>query len=198
MRARLPQGGIDVLLLDLMLPDERRSHVVPVGQADPAAPAGDHAHRAGRPAVAACVGLELGADDYVAKPFEPRELVARIKAVLRRGSSGGAPPGPTALRFEGWRFDRVRRELMAPDGTLVALSAAEFRLLAAFVDHPGRVLGREHLIELTRAAGVEVNDRAIDLAVSRLRAKFGGAATGQGLIRTVRGEGYLFDAKVSS
>lgn len=80
----------------------------------------------------------------------------------------------------------------------MALSAAEFRLLAAFVDHPGRVLGRERLIELTRAAGVEVNDRAIDLAVSRLRAKFGGAATSQGLIRTVRGEGYLFDAKVSS
>jgi len=197
LRARLARGGIDVLLLDLMLPDDdglslcqwvkRTQPQLPVimltAQGDP---------------LSRVLGLELGADDYVPKPFEPRELVARIKAVLRRGGAVGAPVAAGTLRFMGWRFDRIRRELMAPDGTLVALSAAESRLLAAFVDHPGRVLGRERLIELTRASGVEVNDRAIDLAVSRLRAKFGGGAAGQGLIRTVRGEGYLFDAKVSS
>ena len=196
LRERLPRGGIDVLLLDLMLPDDdglalcqwvkRTQPQLPVimltAQGDP---------------LSRVLGLELGADDYVPKPFEPRELVARIKAVLRRGA-GSIAAGAATLQFMGWRFDRIRRELMAPDGTLVALSTAEFRLLSAFVDHPGRVLARERLIELSRTPGVEVNDRAIDLAVSRLRAKFGGGAAGQGLIRTVRGEGYLFDAKVSS
>ena len=195
LRKRLPRGGVDVLLLDLMLPDDdglalcqwvkRTQPQLPVimltAQGDP---------------LSRVLGLELGADDYVPKPFEPRELVARIKAVLRRAGASALPAEPTQLRFAGWCFDRIRRELTAPDGTLVALSAAEFRLLAAFVEHPGRVLARERLIDLTRSPDVAVSERAIDLAVSRLRAKFGGAA-GQGLIRTVRGEGYLFDAKVS-
>jgi two-component system, OmpR family, response regulator len=196
LRARLPRGGVDVLLLDLMLPDDDGLALCQwVKKTQPQLPVimltaqGDPLSRV--------LGLELGADDYVPKPFEPRELVARIKAVLRRGAGAAAASSPATLQFIGWRFDRIRRELISPDGTLVALSAAEFRLLSAFVDHPGRVLGRERLIELTRTAGVDVNDRAIDLAVSRLRAKFGGAAAGQGLIRTVRGEGYLFDAKPS-
>jgi len=144
------------------------------------------------------VGLELGADDYLAKPFEPRELVARLQALVRRSNKGASVQDDTRLlRFGRWRFDRLTRQLISPDEVGVALSSAEFRLLAAFVQRPGRVLSRDQLIELTRAPGVEVNDRSIDLAVSRLRAKLGDTAREPSVIRTVRGEGYLFDAEVA-
>jgi two-component system OmpR family response regulator len=102
------------------------------------------------------------------------------------------------LRFNGWRFDRLRRELVSADGVTVSLSAAEFRLLSAFAEHAGRVLARESLMELTRVPGVEVNERSIDLGVSRLRQKLGDSPREPALIRTVRGEGYLFDAQVSA
>ena len=141
------------------------------------------------------VGLELGADDYLPKPFEPRELVARLQAVLRRGAREGAPEVRT-LSFAGWRFDRVARQLVSPQGVTVALSSAEYRLLSAFVERAGRVLSRELLLDLTRAPGVEANDRSIDLAVSRLRTKLGDPPKEPRLIRTVRGEGYLFDVQV--
>ncbi|MEZ5662536.1 MAG: response regulator transcription factor [Burkholderiaceae bacterium] len=195
LRRRLPDGGVDVLLLDLMLPDENGLQLCPWAKAvQPGMPVimltaqGDTPSRV--------VGLELGADDYLAKPFEPRELVARIRAVLRWA---GAPPATAAspqLRFQGWTFHRIQRQLTASDGTVVALSAAEFRLLSAFVDHPGVVLGRERLLQLTRAPGVQVNERSIDLAVSRLRVKL--HDEGAGLIRTLRGTGYLFSARVSA
>lgn len=188
----------EVLLLDLMLPGEdglslcqwikRERPEVPVlmltAQGDP---------------MSRVLGLELGADDYLPKPFEPRELVARIKAVMRRGQ-GAAPGGTPAatVRFDGWSFDRMRRELVARDGTVLALSAAEFRLLSAFVEHAGRALARDRLIDLTRTRDADVGGRSVDLAVSRLRAKLGSASDGQPLIRTVRGEGYVFDAKVRS
>ncbi len=192
LRRRLPQGGIDLLLLDLMLPGEdglslcqwakRRWPALPVimltAQGDP---------------LSRVLGLELGADDYLPKPFEPRELVARIKAVLRRGSAVAATAPATEARFGGWVFDRLRRQLLAPDGVVVALSAAEFRLLSAFVDHPGQVLGRDRLLALSHAPGAVANDRSVDLAVSRLRGKLGDGADGQPLIRTIRGEGYRFD-----
>jgi two-component system OmpR family response regulator len=188
LRRRLPAGGID-----LMLPDQNGLDLCRwVKQTRPELPVimltaqGDPLSRV--------LGLELGADDYLAKPFEPRELVARIKAVLRRGTA--APPAGGSVRFAGWTFDRLRRELLDAGGTVIALSAAEYRLLAAFVEHPGRVLSRERLIELTRAAGTVVNDRSIDLAVSRLRGKLGDAERDRPLLRTMRGEGYLFDAKV--
>jgi two-component system, OmpR family, response regulator len=144
------------------------------------------------------LGLELGADDYIAKPFEPRELVARINAVLRRAAAPRAAPsvGGT-LRFAGWALDETQRQLHAPDGVLVPLSNAEFRLLKAFTDHPGQVLGRERLLELTRAPGAEPTDRSVDLAVSRLRQKLGGAARGSELIRTLRGSGYQFTGEVT-
>ena len=195
-------GGIDVLLLDLMLPDEggldlcrwvRAAGTLPIimltAQGDPAS---------------RVVGLELGADDYLPKPFEPRELVARINAVLRRTGTGtGRAPGagsgsePAAVqRFKGWIFDRLARQLKSPQQVVVALSSAEFRLLAAFVDHPRRVLSRDRLLDLSRAPGVDVTDRAIDLAVSRLRQKLADSPREPTLIRTVRGEGYVFDADI--
>ncbi len=193
-------GGVDVLLLDLMLPDEggldlcrwvRAAGTLPIimltAQGDPAS---------------RVVGLELGADDYLPKPFEPRELVARINAVLRRAgasrAAGAGPAGePAAVqRFKGWTFDRLARQLKSPEQLLVALSSAEFRLLAAFVDHPRRVLSRDRLLDLSRTPGVEVTDRAIDLGVSRLRQKLGDSPREPALIRTVRGEGYVFDADV--
>ena len=193
LRRRLPQGGVDALVLDLMLPDDDGLRLCTWAKGQqPGLPVimltaqGDPASRV--------LGLEMGADDYLGKPFEPRELVARIKAVLRRGQA----PRDTGsnVRFAGWCFDRLRRQLAAPDGAIVALSAAEYRLLVAFVEQPGRPLSRERLIELTRAPGTVVNDRSIDLAVSRLRAKLGDNAGGPELIRTLRGEGYLFDTPV--
>ncbi len=192
LRRRLPQRGIDMLVLDLMLPDEDGLTLCQWAKAQqPGLPVimltaqGDPVSRV--------LGLELGADDYVAKPFEPRELVARIKAVLRRGQAAGAAAG-AEMHFAGWTFDRLRRQLLAPDGALVALSAAEYRLLNAFVENPGRVLSRERLLDLTRAPGTEVSDRSIDLAVSRLRGKLGEPP----VIRTLRGEGYLFDVPVAA
>ncbi len=193
LRRRLPSGGADMLVLDLMLPDDNGLALCQWAKSQqPALPVimltaqGDPVSRV--------LGLELGADDYLAKPFEPRELVARIKAVLRRGQPASARGAD--LRFAGWTFDRLRRQLLAPDGTVVALSAAEYRLLSAFVEHPGRALSRERLLELTRAPGTDVNDRSVDLAVSRLRGKLGDSARPQPLIRTLRGEGYLFDVPV--
>jgi two-component system OmpR family response regulator len=195
LRRRLPAGGLDVLLLDLMLPDENGLSLCQwVKQQAPGLPVimltaqGDPLSRV--------LGLELGADDYLPKPFEPRELVARIKAVLRRGAQ--SPVAAAAvLRFGPWRFDRLRRQLQAADGTLVPLSAAEYRLLSAFVDHPRQVLNRDRLLDLSRAPGTVVNDRSIDLAVSRLRSKLEAGASGPPLIRTIRGEGYLFDTEVA-
>ncbi len=198
LRRVLPGGGFDVLLLDLMLPDAngldlcrwlRETSTLPVimltAQGDPAS---------------RIVGLELGADDYLPKPFEPRELVARINALLRRaGMPRGAPAADSAalVRFNGWTFDRLQRQLTSPQQVVVALSSAEFRLLSAFVDHPRRVLSRDRLLDLSRAPGVEVTDRAIDLGVSRLRQKLGDTPRNSGLIRTVRGEGYVFDAELT-
>jgi two-component system, OmpR family, response regulator len=197
MRQLLGLSRPDVIVLDLMLPGEDGLALLRwLGTQADAPPVlmltarGDTMSRV--------VGLELGADDYLAKPFEPRELVARLQALRRRSHKGQAAQDDTRLlRFGRWRFDRLTRQLITADDVGIALSSAEFRLLAAFVQRPGRVLNRDQLIELTRAPGVEVNDRSIDLAVSRLRAKLGDTAREPSLIRTVRGEGYLFDAEVS-
>jgi two-component system OmpR family response regulator len=140
------------------------------------------------------IGLELGADDYLAKPCNPRELLARVRAVLRRPRESIEAEGP-ALSFAGWRLDLMRRELTRPDGGAVVLSAGEFALLRAFAERPGRVMTRDQLLERARSADADVFDRAIDVQISRLRKKLDDGS-GTDLIVTLRGEGYMFDTKV--
>lgn len=148
------------------------------------------------------VGLEMGADDYIAKPANPRELLARIRSVLRRNF--GAVPRHVArdarelLRFAGWRLDPLARELLDPDDVVVNLSDGEFRLLLALVEHPRRVLTRDFLLDASRGTNAEHFDRAIDVQVSRLRRRLArdDGHGGDELIRTVRNEGYMFTADV--
>ncbi|QQX84285.1 response regulator transcription factor [Cupriavidus necator] len=146
------------------------------------------------------VGLEVGADDYVTKPFEMRELVARIHTVLRRirghgaDARQGAAPSGHEVRFGDWRLNTTLRQLVDRDEVVVPLSNAEFRLLLAFVEQPNRVLDRELLINQARGRGLDVFDRSIDLLVSRLRQKLRDDPRDPTLIRTVRGVGYVFTA----
>jgi two-component system OmpR family response regulator len=144
------------------------------------------------------VGLEVGADDYVAKPCNPRELLARVRAVLRRRREAptGAESLGAACEFAGWRLDLVRRELRSPAGVAVNLSSGEFSLLRAFVEHPQRVLTRDQLLDFARGPQSEAFDRAIDVQISRLRRKLEDGGESQELITTVRNEGYLFTARV--
>jgi two-component system OmpR family response regulator len=143
------------------------------------------------------VGLELGADDYVPKPFNPRELLARIKAVLRRtaGMNTEIATTPRALRFAGWTLDLTRRELLSPDGAVVTLTGAEYDLLLTFVERPGQVLGRDKLLELARNR-LHGYDRSVDVQVSRLRRKLGDDVAAHPLIKTIRGAGYVLTAEV--
>lgn len=196
MREALAAHTFQLIILDVMLPGEnglelcrwlrQRQHNTPVimltAQGDP---------------TSRVLGLEMGADDYLGKPFEPRELVARIHAVLRRMPGVGPTPaaGGRHIHFDGWALDSLQRLLTSPSHVIVALSNAEYRLLTAFVSRPGRVLTREQLVDAT--AGTDVQGRSVDLAVSRLRQKLGDNQSAQALIRTVRGEGYLFTGKVS-
>jgi two-component system OmpR family response regulator len=146
------------------------------------------------------VGLEIGADDYVVKPFEPRELVARIRSVLRRvqkSANGSAAPEDDALyEFEGWQLDPLKRRLADPEGATVPISTAEFRLLTAFLDHPRRVLDRDRLLDMVQGREAHLFDRAVDNQVSRLRRKIEADSRNPELIQTVRGGGYRFAADV--
>ncbi|HVY84760.1 MAG TPA: response regulator [Caulobacterales bacterium] len=194
MERLLAEKGADLIILDLMMPGEdglsacRRM----AGKGPPIimlSALGDDADR--------IVGLEIGADDYLAKPCNPRELVARARAVLRRGrDKEGGLSGVDTVRFAGFRLDLARRELIDPDNVVIPLSTGEFRLLRAFVERPQRVLSREQLLDLAFANDSEVFDRAVDVQVSRLRKKLERHGEPE-LIRTVRGEGYLFAAKPS-
>lgn len=147
------------------------------------------------------IGLEMGADDYVVKPFSPRELLARIKAVIRRTRM--LPPNlritETAemLSFGRWRLDTTARHLLDEEGTIVPLSGAEFRLLRVFLDHPQRVLSRDQLLNLTQGKDAELFDRSIDLLVSRLRTRLEDNAKEQSYIKTVRSEGYVFSMPIT-
>jgi len=147
------------------------------------------------------VGLEMGADDYLAKPCNPRELLARIKSVLRRARSlpeNLEPEAAKTYRFAGWTLDVATRNLTAPDGVVVPLSGTEFKLLRAFLAHPDRVLSRDQLIDFMIARDAGPFDRAIDVQVSRLRQRLREDAREPRLIKTVRGAGYVLAAKVEA
>jgi len=188
---------IDLVLLDVMLPGPngfdlcralRRSSDVPIIMLSARDEESDR-----------LIGLELGADDYIAKPFSTKELIARIRAILRRTHAGAnAPPlrRQQQLTFSGWTLDPGRRELMSPEGAFVELSGAEFDLLLAFVSTPQRVIGRERLLEMSRARLADASDRSIDVLVSRLRRKLASAGEAESLLRTVRGVGYIFTSAV--
>ena len=181
----------DLIVLDLMMPGEDGLSVCRrlAGKGPPVVMLSAMGEDTDR-----IVGLELGADDYLAKPCNPRELLARVRAVLRRPREETAAEGQ-ALVFAGWRLDLLRRELIRPDGALVSLSAGEFALLRAFAERPGRVLTREQLLERARGADADVFDRAMDVQISRLRKKLDDGS-GLEMIQTLRGEGYMFDVRV--
>jgi len=144
------------------------------------------------------VGLEIGADDYVVKPFEPRELVARIRSVLRRANKGPAPDNGTDAHYEfdGWQLDPLKRRLIDPEGTVVPISSAEFRLLVALLDHPRQVMDRDRLLDMVQGREAHLFDRAVDNQVSRLRRKIEVDSRDPKLIQTVWGGGYMLAAEV--
>jgi two-component system OmpR family response regulator len=188
MDARFAEARYDLVILDLMMPGEDGLSVL------------RRLRSGARPAVIMLsamgedtdriIGLEVGADDYLAKPCNPRELLARVRAVLRRreGTGGGG-----SRRFGAWSLDIVARTVRRDGADAVALTDAEFRVLNAFLDRPQRVLSRDQLLDLAKGADVDAYDRAIDVTISRLRRKLGADDP----IRTVRGEGYQLDAKVT-
>jgi two-component system, OmpR family, response regulator len=197
MARQLEAGRFDLVVLDLMLPGEDGLSLCRRLRATSSLPVimltamGEETDR--------IVGLEMGADDYLAKPFNPRELLARIRAVLRRAH--GAPPPATAepsaaLAFAGWRLDVGRRELRDQDGVLVPLTSGEFDLLLAFAERPQRVLNRDQLLDLTRGRSAQAFDRSIDVQLSRLRRKIEADPKDPQLIKTVRGGGYMLSAPV--
>ncbi len=145
------------------------------------------------------VGLEIGADDYVVKPFEPRELVARIRSVLRRAGRNGTPVEDNEIYlFEGWQLDPLKRRLVDRDGVVVPISSAEFRLLKALLDHPRQVMDRDRLLDLVQGREAHLFDRAVDNQVSRLRRKIEVDSRSPQLIQTVWGGGYMLAADVRS
>ncbi len=144
------------------------------------------------------VGLELGADDYLPKPFSPRELVARIKAVIRRSTAPeqGAAQGPQTLMFEGWKLDMARRQLFDPTGAPRSLTSGEFNVLALFCTHSRKVLSRDDLLELLHGRAAAVFDRSIDVQISRLRRKIETNLKDPAFIKTIRYGGYFFTPEV--
>lgn len=197
-RAMIKDSAIDLLVLDIMMPGEdglslcrhlRETTQIPIILLTAMTEETDR-----------IIGLEMGADDYVSKPFNPRELLARIKAVLRRFHS--LPPEHGAIDndlicFDHWTLNTKRRELVASDGVTIPLSTGEFKLLSVFLNHPDRVLSRDQLLDLTQSRTADVYDRSIDNQVSRLRKKIEVDIKSPQIIKTVWGGGYQFQAKVS-
>ncbi len=200
MMAAIERGGIDLVVLDVMLPGDdglslcrqlRRTSRVPVIMLTALASETERV-----------AGLELGADDYLAKPFSARELLARIRAVLRRTAeaavvaAGREDETVRPLRFAGWTVDLTRRQLRSPEGVLVELTGGEFDLLVTFLQHPGQVLPRDWLLDRARGRMAGPADRTIDVHVGRLRRKLGDDPKSPQLIKTVRGGGYVLTAAV--
>ncbi|RTL91909.1 response regulator transcription factor [Ancylobacter aquaticus] len=192
---RLTEGRIDLVVLDLMLPDVsgldlcrtiRTRSTVPIILLT-----------ALKEDVDRIIGLEIGADDYLGKPFNPRELVARIRAVLRRLSPRDAAPAAPAmrLRFNGFVADPTSRQLWDPEGEEIVLTGAEFDLLLALLERPGRMLSREQLLDITHGRASAGFDRSVDVLISRLRRKLGDAGNFQ-IIKTLRNGGYQLAARV--
>ncbi|MYL99792.1 response regulator [Novosphingobium sp. FGD1] len=200
MRALLAREAFDLIVLDVMMP--REDGLTAMRQMGADAPPVIMLSAVGSD-VDRIVGLEMGADDYLAKPCNPRELLARIRTVLRRRAavtpaaepSTACDPAPNSgacLHFAGWRMDLGLRLLFDPTSALISLSDGEFRLLRAFAQHPRRVLTRDQLLDWSRGEDSEHYDRAIDVQLSRLRRKLAEGQGGGDIIRTVRNEGYLF------
>lgn len=196
MDAVLQRLRPDLLILDLMLPGEDGLSICRRLRADDSVPIliltakSDEIDRV--------VGLEIGADDYLVKPFGPRELLARVRAILRRAN--GASVKPVVRRFAFDRFivdmDSRRVELADADATTLQLTSAEFDLLGCFVQRPRRVLTRDQILDWTRGRSAEPFDRTVDMLISRLRKKLDAASPGSNLVTTVRNGGYLFTASV--
>jgi len=192
LQAVLAGDAADIVILDVMLPgasglevcrDLRRSSDVPIIMLTAK---GEETDR--------IVGLEMGADDYLGKPFSSRELVARVRALLRRAKiipDQSAVQNGRKYRFEGWTLDALRRELINGDGVIIDLTTGEYDLLLAFVETPQRVLSRDQLLDLSRNRIANGFDRSIDVQISRVRRKLG-AEEGETIIKTVRGAGYMF------
>jgi two-component system OmpR family response regulator len=196
MEAILAQEPIDLIVLDLMLPGEDGLSICRrlAGTGGPAI----LMMSAMAAEVDRVLGLELGADDYLPKPCSPRELLARVRAIIRRvdEARAGAPGPAKGYQFLGFTVSPQRRQVRAPNGTTILLTAGEFGLLKALLDHPERILSREDLIEQSGAGDGDVAGRAIDVQISRLRRKLHAYAEEE-IIRTIRGAGYMFDARVS-
>ena len=193
MRLALETGTVDVVVLDVMLPgtsglelcrEIRKTSAMPIIMLTALGSETDR-----------IVGLEIGADDYVAKPFNPRELLARINALLRRSRAHlthATPGAGSHLSFDGWVVDTRRRELTDPNGVVVDLSTGEYNLLQTFLEYPQRVLTRDQLMDAAKHRTATGFDRAIDIQVSRLRKKIDTSPDGQAMIKTIRGLGYMF------
>jgi two-component system, OmpR family, response regulator len=195
-RAVLKSTAIQVVVLDVMLPGEDGLSICR-SLADKKGPSILMLSSMGE-SVDRILGLELGADDYVVKPVTPRELLARIRALLRRrGREGASPSRGSVYAFSGFRLDIVRRQLKAPDGDVLMLTPGELSLLGAFVENPQRVLSRDDLASLTRGESAVPVERAIDIQISRLRRKLNSKSSEE-VIKTHRGLGYILDTRVTA
>lgn len=197
LEAAMAEQQVDLVLLDIMLPGESGLDICRTVRARSRVPIimisarGQESDRV--------AGLDLGADDYIAKPFGRAEVLARVRAVLRRVNDPHVPldiPAPEQFDFAGWRYHSRRCELMSPSGADVELTAAEHELLLALLRYPQRMIGRERLIEMTRSRIAAPTDRSIDVLISRLRRKLGDGRKSRPIIRTVRGVGYMLAVDV--
>ena len=197
MRRALDEHRIDLVVLDLMLPGEDGLSLCRGLRAQSNMPVLMLTARGSE--IDRIVGLEMGADDYLAKPFNPRELLARVKSILRRAKSlphQQAPTDVSAYRFGGWTLDVATRNIMAADGLVVPLSGSEFRLLRVFLEHPQIVLSRDQLLELVSGRETIAFDRSIDVLIGRLRKRLKDDGKEPSLIKTERGTGYVLAVRV--